>query len=131
MTVTQIIVGLALMWSIAQPNETIHRYGGDADWQLARLRGAAVNFDAGIVFPARNRIAGHGPCNRFTATNHLPYPWIDIVHLASTRRMCPEAQAEARYFDALKAAETSVIADGQLTLSTEDGAELAVFTAVD
>lgn len=102
---SDVILALILMMTVWQPDETLRRYGAaDREWVLITLNGADFPATATIGFPARSQIAGQGPCNSYTSTNTTPYPWIEIGPIAATRRACPQLQAEAAFFDALRAA---------------------------
>lgn len=122
---------LILMFTVFQPDETLRRYGGaDRLWTLETLSGAPFPAKATLTFPARNMVAGTGPCNSFHSTNVTPYPWIAFGPIAATRRACPDLAAEQLYFNALAQATIAVIDGNTLTLSNED-TDLLVFKARD
>ena len=128
---SHVILAVILALTVWQPDETLRRYGAaDHEWHLEMLRGTPFNARATITFPARNRIVGMAPCNSYSSTNIMPYPWIELGPIAATRRACPDLDAEAAYFDALRAARVAVVEGDTLTLSDED-TPLLVFKARD
>ena len=75
---SHVILAVILALTVWQPDETLRRYGAaDHEWHLEMLRGTPFNARATITFPARNRIVGMAPCNSYTSTNIMPYPWIE------------------------------------------------------
>ena len=128
---THLILLAILAFTVFQPDETVRRYGGASPtWHLETLNDAAFEAEATLTFPSRNIVAGSGPCNAFRSTNTTPYPWIELGPIAATRRACPALDAEAAYFEALKAARVVVIEGKTLTLSDEEK-PLAMFKARD
>ncbi len=111
------------------PDETISGYAEPtATWNLTELDGVPFTAPATIAFPAAGEVVGTGPCNSFTATQAVPYPWIEIRKIAATRRACPDLEAEAAYFSALEAMTLAEAQGSYIILSTPDGREM-VFTA--
>lgn len=100
------------------------------EWRLETLHGAPFAARATLRFPAPGEVAGAGPCNRFSARQTVPYPWIAIEGVRATRRACPELDAERRYFEALGAATLAEVSGGVLILTDGAGRE-AVFRAAD
>ena len=104
------------------------------EWHLVQLRGNDVNFDAqsfNINFGDNGTLTGIGACNRFTA----PYTTgenrtIDINTIASTRRFCPNIEAEQTMFGELDNAAHYEI-DGPMLLLLKDGEIRAIFQAVE
>lgn len=128
---THLILLAILAFTVFQPDETVRRYGAaDRIWHLETLRDGAFHAEATLTFPSRNIVSGSGPCNSFRSTNTTPYPWIELGPIAATRRACPALDAEAAYFEALRAARVVVVEGDTLTLSDEDKT-LAVFKARD
>lgn len=115
-----IIIALVLLtW---RPDETIRAYGaGDTLWTLHTLDGAPFTAPATLRFTARHEIAGRGPCNSYSATMDIPYPWFGTGPIAATKRACPDLAAEATFFKTLRAASQSEVRNGKLILSNEDG----------
>ncbi|WP_179380051.1 META domain-containing protein [Jannaschia marina] len=111
------------------PDETVSGYADPATtWVLTELDGAPFAPRATITFPEEGVVTGDGPCNRFTATQSVPIPWIEIRQVVSTRRACPDLEAEARYFDALQEMTLVEVTLDVLLLSTVEGREM-VFRA--
>ena len=83
---------------------------------------------ATIQFPAAGVVLGEGPCNSFSGRQTLPYPWLSIENIVSTRRACPDLSVESEYFMALGQMTLAEVAGDTLILSTAEGREM-VFTA--
>lgn len=110
-------------------DETVARYGAaDREWVLLELDGTAFPARATLGFPETGKIAGDGPCNRYSGVMTTPYPWFDVGQVISTRMACPDLQAEAAFFKALSEMTESEVAGDTLILRNEAGREM-VFTA--
>lgn len=104
------------------------------EWHLVQLRGNDVAFDAqsfNIHFADDGTLSGIGACNRFNA----PYSTtekraINIGTIASTRRLCPNIEAEQSMFRELDDAAFYEI-DGPMLLLLKDGEIRAIFKAVE
>ncbi|WP_299750035.1 META domain-containing protein [uncultured Tateyamaria sp.] len=124
---------LTLIASIpaCQADETVARYGAaDRLWELQTLNGAAFPARATLEFETGGPVSGHAPCNQFTTTNTVPYPWFELKPIAATRIACPELEAETAYLEALSRMTQSEVREGSLFLRNDDGEEL-VFTTRD
>mgnify|MGYP001803659394 CR=1 FL=1 len=114
-----------------QSDETVARYGAaGVTWQLSELNGAPYSARATVVFEPGGPLSGQAACNRYSATNTVPYPWFEIGPIAATRMACPELEAETAYFNALGAMTQSEVRDDTLFLRNDDGGEL-VFTVTE
>ena len=112
-------------------DETLRAYGAaNIEWHLEELRGASFDGVATLTFPAKGKIMGDGPCNRYTGANTVPYPWFDISPIVATRRACPDLAAETAFFAALEAAALSEVL-GDLLILSDDSGPLLVFKAAD
>lgn len=102
------------------------------EWHLVQLRGNDVSFAAerfNLTFAADGSLAGIGACNRFTAPYSVTEKrGIDIGTIASTRRMCPDIEAEQTLFRELDDAAFYEI-DGPMLLLLNDGEIRAIFQA--
>ncbi len=117
--------------TLCDRDETATGYGAaDRGWVLSELDGRTFAAHATLSFPAQGAVAGEGPCNRFSGTLAVPYPWFDIGQLMSTSRACPDANAETAYFSALQAMTEIEISGALLVLRNAEGREM-VFTASD
>ena len=118
-------LALALLVLGGCADETVSGYtDSDAVWRLIEMDGAPVTAEATLRFPAEGQVSGTGPCNGFTARQEVPYPWIAIEAIASTRRACPDLAAESAYFSALgKVSQAEVLGD-VLILRGADGEEM-------
>lgn len=100
-------------------------------WDLVMLGTAETSqgVDSTLNFGTENDIGGNGGCNVFGGSvSFADDGTLDIENVFSTMMACeePKMSQERAFFDALEAATDYTLADGQLTLSGEDGAVLAV-----
>ncbi|WP_147110775.1 META domain-containing protein [Tateyamaria sp. syn59] len=124
---------LTLMASIpaCQADETVARYGAaERLWELQTLNGAALPGPATLEFQPGGPVSGQAPCNSFSATNTVPYPWFQLSPIVATRAACADLDAEAAYFEALARMTQSEVREGTLFLRNDDGDEM-VFTTSD
>jgi heat shock protein HslJ len=106
-------------------------YGGaDRVWLLKEFNGAPFPTRATLTFPKAGEIAGEGPCNRYFGGMKAPYPTFDAGPIGSTRRGCPEIEAEVAFLAALETATISKVEDDTLVLISPDGTRM-VFRASD
>ncbi|MEM6588049.1 MAG: META domain-containing protein [Pseudomonadota bacterium] len=104
-------------------------YGAsDTEWILTEIDGAAFEARAVLSFPEEGRIQGRGPCNTFSGSQTVPYPWFKTEGIAVTRMACPELDAEAAFFEALQAMTLAEVGVDTLFLSNDDGRKM-VFRA--
>ena len=123
-----LILSLVLPFS-GCADETVSGYADPgATYVLTEIAGQAFEARASISFPEEGRALGEAPCNRWSAEQTAPYPWLTLGPIAATRRACTAMTEEQAFFDAL-ATMTLVEVQGEtLILSNEDGAEM-VFRA--
>ena len=104
------------------------------EWHLVQLRGNDVAFDAqsfNIHFADNGSLSGIGACNRFNAPYSVTEKRaIEIGAIASTRRLCPNIEAEQSMFRELDDAAFYEI-DGPMLLLLKDGEIRAIFKAVE
>lgn len=76
------------------------------NWQLVQIMGCDVHPEGDsftLLFHADGTITGAGDCNRLTATyTTTESRALNIDNLGSTRRLCPNAEAESDYYDMLE-----------------------------
>lgn len=112
-------------------DETAASYGAaDQLWVLQDIDGFAFSARATLTFPEQGVVAGEGPCNRFSGTLAVPYPWFDIGQLLSTSRACPDSPQEVTYFSTLQDMTEIEISGRLLILRNTDGREM-LFKASD
>lgn len=106
-------------------DETISAYARPgATYHLTHLDGAPFPATATIEFPQKGVAHGTGPCNTWSATQTVPYPWIELGPIAATERACPDLASERLFFDALPEMTVAVAENGILTLSNDAGREM-------
>ncbi|GIT90222.1 hypothetical protein JANAI62_02950 [Jannaschia pagri] len=120
---------LCTLLALFCPDETISGYAEPTvSYALVEMAEADVALDATISFPEEGVVQGRGPCNTFTAAQSLPYPWISIGPVKTTRAACPELASETAFLAALERATLAEVQGPTLILSTVDEV-LLVFRA--
>ncbi|KIC21191.1 META domain-containing protein [Leisingera sp. ANG-Vp] len=114
-----------LLASACTGDETLSAYGAAGKlWHLSAIDGADFPAAASVTFPAPGRIAGQAPCNSFRGRQTAPYPWFGAGQLATTRRACPEQDAETAFLQALQEMTLAEISGDVLILSNDQGREM-------
>lgn len=112
-----------------QSDETVRAYGaGDSVWRLVELNGAPFEGRATLQFPETGEIVGEAPCNSYSTTMEVPYPWFGTGPLAVTRRACPDLGVEVNFFRALEGATLSEVLGDTMILSDDSGPTLVFKT---
>jgi len=120
---------LAGLIPACEADETVARYGaGGVTWTLVELDGAPFEARVTLDFAERGPISGQAPCNSFTTTNLVPYPWFEIGPIAATKRACPDLLAEALFFEAFSAMTQSEVQPYTLFLRNDAGQEMKFTT---
>ena len=110
-------------------DETVSGYGGSEQvWQLVEINGDEFRATATLEFGRNGRVTGQGPCNTYSATQTVPYPWFELDQIASTKMACADLAAETIYFETLSAMTLSEVSGAILLLSNDEGDEM-VFQA--
>jgi len=110
-------------------DETVSGYANPSTvYTLQSVDGVEVSYRATIQFPKEGQVTGQAPCNRYNAVQTLPYPWLEIGPIASTRMACPDLAEESTFFEALDAMTLAEATGSTLILSTTEGREM-VFAA--
>ena len=92
-------------------------------WTVVEVDGrpvtpAETEKDAHLLFFLPNRLTGSTGCNRLTGTFELSGGnGIRFSPLATTRMMCPDADAESRFVKALGTVDTYSVIDAALLLN--------------
>lgn len=125
-----LLIPTAALLLSACKDETI---SGHADagvvWSLVELDGTAFQASATLSFPEKGRIAGQAPCNSYSGTQTAPYPWFETGPILSTKRACPDLNAETAFFAALSKMNIAEVSGSTLILSNETGRQM-VFTSL-
>lgn len=112
-------------------DETARAYGaGGKTWTLTEIDGQHFDAMATLSFPEAGKIEGRGPCNGFSGTMSVPYPWFKTGPLRATRRACPALGDETRYFTALQDMTLIEVLGDVMILKNEKGREM-MFRAAD
>ncbi|MGJ8626005.1 MAG: META domain-containing protein [Sulfitobacter sp.] len=121
MRLSLIIIFLFLIAACRQ-DESVRAYGAaDKIWRLIELNEQPFGAKATLTFPEAGRIAGTAPCNSYSGSMAVPYPWFEVGPIAATKRACPDLAAETAFFNALDAATLSEVQNNILILSNTDG----------
>lgn len=119
----------ALLSILGCADETISGYADPtAVYQLVTLDAAPFSAEATITFPEEGQVAGSGPCNRWSASQAVPYPWFELGPVLSTKRACPALAEESALFAALAEMTLAEVQGPVLILSNDAGREM-VFEA--
>ncbi|MBT3140200.1 META domain-containing protein [Phaeobacter gallaeciensis] len=112
-------------------DETLASYGASgATWQLHSINDQPLGAPVTLQIDGDGKLSGIAPCNSYTATVSVPYPWFEIKDLTATRASCALLEAEGTYFAALLAMTQSEVSGSTLILRTDAGSEM-VFKAVE
>ena len=68
----------------------------EAVYHLVSIDEAPFGSEATITFPEEGEIEGEAPCNRWSATQSVPYPWFEAGPIAATKRACPALEERGR-----------------------------------
>lgn len=102
------------------------------EWQLVQIMGREVRAEGDsftLLFYDNGTVAGAGDCNRLTATyNTTASRSLNIENLGSTRRLCPNFEAENAYYDMLESV-THYEMDGDNMLLLSSGTLVAIMHA--
>lgn len=103
------------------------------EWQLVQIMAREVTPEAGtytILFHDNGTVTGVGDCNHLTATYSVTSSRaLTITNIGSTRRLCPNHEAEAEFYDMLEAV-THYEMDAENMLLLSDGTLVAIMRAV-
>ena len=120
---------LLVMLAACQQDETVSAFIGDnKEFTLQTLNGIAFDTRATINFAETGRLQGDAPCNQYSAKISVPYPWIELGPIVSTKRACEDLAKETAYFEALSSMAFAEVSGPTLVLSNADGNEM-VFQA--
>jgi len=122
---------LAALTNLCSRNETAWAYGGaDRLWDLQEINGVPFPANTTLSFLDAETIAIQGPCNRITASNTVPYPWVTLTLISSTKMFCPDLQYEKSLTNALIRTTIIEILDDVMILSNTENLNM-VFIAAD
>ena len=102
-------------------------------WQLVQIMAKDVNPEGDcytILFRDNGMLSGKGECNVFTATYRMTASReLSLSKLGTTRRYCPNHEAEAEYFDMLEGV-THYEMDADHMLLLKSGTLVGIMKAV-
>lgn len=125
-----LFVFTVLFCAACQQDETLSAYTGDfKTFELRMLNGESFTTTATLKLEEDGQVSGSAPCNSYSTTINVPYPWFEIGPIASTRRACPELDQEQAYFNALSSMAFAEVSGPTLVLSNEAGGELLFHAA--
>ncbi|MGR3461978.1 MAG: META domain-containing protein [Roseovarius sp.] len=123
MRIALLIVAMSLLGYCQ--DETVSGYDGqDTTWALRSIDGTPFAARATLTFPEEGTLAGEAPCNHYSGQQTVPYPWFSAERIISTKRACPDIEAETRYLRALADMTLAEIAGDTLILSNDAGREM-------
>ncbi len=110
-------------------DETVSGYADPAaTYRLVEIAGLEFTARATITFPNEGQIAGEAPCNRWAATQSVPYPWFEVGPIMATKRACLDLKSETEFLTTLAEMTLVEVQGPVLILSDDDGREM-VFEA--
>ena len=128
----RLFLTLPILLTACLKDETVSGYAADSVvFRLIEVDGQPFAERATISFPEAGKVSGEGPCNRYSASQSVPYPWIEITGLMATKRACPELAQEAAFLDALESMTLVEAAGDMLILSNDAGAQMVFQVAGD
>lgn len=111
-----------------QPDETLRAYGAaDRVWTLTEIDDQKFTAKATLLLSDEGTVFGDAPCNSYSASMTVPYPWFEVGPIRSSKRACAELSEEAKFFEALDAMSLSEVLGQVLILSTPEGRKM-IFT---
>lgn len=123
-----LLIPLAFLNTCAGDESIAGYVDPSAEYHLVKIDGEAINLRATITFPSAGEVVCQAPCNRYFATQTVPYPWFSLDGIGATRMACPEMVAETAFFEALDDMTLSEASGDTLILSNSDGRQM-VFVA--
>ncbi len=123
-----LLIPLAFLNTCAGDESIAGYIDPSAEYHLVEIDGEAINLRATITFPSAGEVVGQVPCNRYFATQTVPYPWFSLDGIRAARMACPEMAAETAFFEALEDMTLSEASGDTLILSNSDGRQM-VFVA--
>ena len=93
-------------------------------WTLSEINGQPFPARATLTLSEKGAISGKAPCNRYSASMTVPYPWFEAGPIRSTKMACPDLTAEAQFFEALGAMTLSEVLGNVLILNTPEGRKM-------
>lgn len=117
---------LFLVLAACGPDETVSAYGQGDDYRLNEMNGAAITIPITLNISDTGQISGQAPCNRYSADQSAPYPWLELGPIIATRAACADLALENDYF-ALLAQMTLVEVAGPIMILSNDAKDMMVF----
>ena len=115
----------ALTLTACSRDESISKFVDTlAVYHLVELDGEAFQSTATISFPEEERVVGQAPCNRYFATQTVPYPWFGLEGIGATRMACPDLAQETIFFEALGGMTLAEVLGDTLILSNSVGRKM-------
>lgn len=117
------LVGISLM-SCGDTDETLTGYANSGAYTLISINDAPAPYSATLILGENGSFSGQAPCNTYSGTITVPYPWFATTAIAATRMACPDLALESKYFSALSVMTLSETSGPILTLSNDDNQSL-------
>ncbi|QYK43174.1 MAG: META domain-containing protein [Paracoccaceae bacterium] len=126
--VLALLVALCLMPAMAPASDVAE---GPGVWRLIALNGEGPpDVVVTLAFPEPGRLAGQGPCNRYSGSVTGTAPAFRAGPVMATRMACPALEFESRYFAALSQVDR-IETDGVRMALTGPGTVLEYATPLD
>ncbi len=118
-------LALASLAACAPLDETLTAYAqGETVFRLSAINEMPVKNHTTMDIGTAGQISGTGPCNRYSATQTVPYPWFNLGPIAATKIACENLAEEQLFFAMLSDMSLVEILGGTLILSNTDGDQM-------
>jgi len=125
------VASLGALSGCERRDETISGYvDRTARWELVSLGGRDIDPGFLLRFPQEGQVEGASGCGPFTATQLVPYPWIEVSDQSLTATDCAAPRDHRSALAALPAMGLAEVSDDVLILSDADSAAELVFRRV-
>lgn len=102
------------------------------EWKLIAIDDQPFAARATVDLSEPGRVTGSAPCNRFLGSYEGSLPEFRPGEVMSTRRACPDLEAELQFFDALSSmTRAKVSGPNELTMTGEDGRSMTYLRPVN
>ena len=125
-----VLIFLTLL-AACQADETVRAYGAaERVWTLVAIDEQPFDSTATLTFPDDETLAGKAPCNQYSTSMTVPYPWFEVGPIKTTKIACAELRNETEFLKNLRQMTLSEVLGKTLILRTSEGRNM-VFKADD
>lgn len=121
---TPLFLSLPILLSATAPSEMTAESafpGPETTYSISSLNGESYDKRGTLTFPEDGRIAGEAPCNNFNGSIDGTPAAFTLGPMVSTRKACPDMEAETEFLKLLNGMTSAEISDGQIILRDGQG----------